>query len=142
MRGPQLVSAHGALQMIVRCKGAGRVMLVSDAASCAGLQPGPVPWGGRELLLEAGPSGHVVRDPANGCLAGSGATLKQCVAHLSSLGIVGEAEVQRMAFDVPLRFLGLNPADFVAGAPRAVGLTPMGAGEGTGGGRDPRKRAR
>jgi N-acetylglucosamine-6-phosphate deacetylase len=99
------------LKTIIRTKGAGRCVVVSDASSPAGLEPGEYEvLGHRHVLEEAGR----LYDPATGYLAGSSATMLKCMNHLASLNLVGPDELIAMGFHNPLALIGLGPED-VAG---------------------------
>ena len=82
---------------------------MSDAASLAGLPPGTVKWMGKDISIEQEAHGLVIRDPEFKCLAGSAATMVQCVNYLHSLKILEHPlrDLERLAFHNPLRFVGL-----------------------------------
>jgi len=96
---------RAALTAIVRTKGAGRLIVVSDAAPLAGLPPGLYHTLGNEAVLE--PSG-LLHNPAKGCLVGSSATIMQCMNHLASLKLLTPAELIRVGFCNPLRLIGVE----------------------------------
>lgn len=89
------------LRLVFKAKGPERVALISDAVPAAGLPDGAYPVWGETLTLRDG----CVRN-ASGNLAGSAATLDQCVDRLASAGIPREAAL-RCGTGVPLRLLGL-----------------------------------
>ena len=82
---------------------------MSDAASLAGLPPGTVKWMGKDISIEQEAHGLVIRDPEFKCLAGSAATMVQCVNYLHSLEILEHPlrDLERLAFHNPLKFVGL-----------------------------------
>jgi N-acetylglucosamine-6-phosphate deacetylase len=99
------------LKTIIRTKGAGRCVVVSDASSPAGLPPGEYEvLGHRHALDENGR----LYEPATGYLAGSSATMLDCMNHLASLDLVSPDELIALGFHNPLRLIGLDLQD-VAG---------------------------
>jgi len=89
----------GFLRLVLKCKGAGRVALISDAVPPAGLPDGDhVVWG--ETLTLAG---GCVRNRA-GALAGSASFLDEGVRNLAAIGLDPGAAGQ-MALEVPARIL-------------------------------------
>lgn len=100
------------------------VAVVSDAVWLAGLSPGTYQWMGKDILLEydEGTNGHVVRDPANKCLAGSAASMLQCANHLWSLEILPDIDtLEHIVFHSPLGLIGLSELDVVCSHPRVRG---------------------
>lgn len=95
------------LKTIIRTKGPSRCIIVSDASPLAGLPPGQYEAMGAHVVLEE--SGRLY-NPATGYLAGSSATMRACVNYLASLNIVSRRALARMAFDNPLKLIGLDPA--------------------------------
>lgn len=97
-----------AMRMVVRCKGPGGVVLVTDASPLAGLPPGEV----RKLrgtfnqfpVEELGGSSRTL----DGRLAGSTLTLGVAVANAVRFMGVGLHEAVRMASLTPARILGLD----------------------------------
>jgi len=81
---------------------AGRVALVTDAVSGAGVQDGSYSLGGFEVKIRDG----IARGP-DGQLAGSVLTMIEAVRNLHSLGVPLEAALGA-ASTVPARVLGLN----------------------------------
>ncbi|MEI6167256.1 MAG: N-acetylglucosamine-6-phosphate deacetylase [bacterium] len=91
------------VSVALRAKGLDRCIVTSDAAPIAGLPPGRYNWMGTELVSE--PSGRIAL--ANGSsLAGSSATMADCIAWLRSWSDLSEANMLRLGRDNPLRFLG------------------------------------
>ena len=93
------------LRSLLAALGPERVVLVSDCAPLAGCAPGRHRWLGRELELR--PDGRL-GDPASGYLAGSAASLADCVAHLDDLGI-DPALARRWATQAPAKILAPQP---------------------------------
>jgi len=95
------------LKTIIRTKGPGRCIVVSDASPLAGLQPGAY-WsmGAWVRLQEDGK----LFNPATGYMAGSSATILACANHLAGLGLAGLNELGQMFFYNPLRLIGVSPS--------------------------------
>jgi len=89
------------LRSLLAALGPDRVVLVSDCAPLAGCQPGRHRWLGHELELTA--DGRL-GDPTSGYLAGSAASLVDCVAHLETLG-GAPGLARRWAVDAPAALL-------------------------------------
>ncbi len=96
------------IKVIWRVKGAARTIVVSDAASVAGLAPGRYSWQGNEIELE--PSGRL-HDVKKGCLAGSSAMMLDCMNYLAGLKLATRDELWSVGFYNPLRLLGLSSKD-------------------------------
>lgn len=94
------------LKTILRTKGPGRCLVISDASPLAGLAPGDYRWMGAAVRLQE--DGKVV-NPATGYMAGSSATILACANHLAQLGLVGLSELGQMCFYNPLRLIGMSP---------------------------------
>ena len=95
------------LKSVLRAKGAARCVVVSDAAALSGQPPGRYRWNGAEVVLE--PSGRL-HMPARGCLAGSAATMLQCMNHLAGLRILDLDELLEVGFFNPALLIGCDPA--------------------------------
>lgn len=94
-------------RLILRVKGAGRTVIVSDAAPVAGLAPGRHSNLGNDVELTA--AGLVVI-PTTRYLAGSGLSLTECADRaVSRLGF-SAADVVSGAFANPAELLGIDPA--------------------------------
>jgi N-acetylglucosamine-6-phosphate deacetylase len=98
------------LKTIIRTKGPERCIVVSDAVSLAGLPAGQYELLGHQIVMEE--AGRL-NDLTTGYLAGSSATMLQCMNHLASLDLVGTDELLAMGFDNPLALIGLGPDDVV-----------------------------
>ena len=94
------------LKTIIRTKGAGRCVVVSDATSPAGLEAGRYHVLGHDVILEETGRLH---DPQTGYLAGSSAMMLDCMNHLASLDLVNIDELVAMGFTNPLRLIGVKP---------------------------------
>ena len=93
------------LKTILRAKSPATCIAVSDASELAGLAPGRYQSMGAEVVLD--PTGRLY-NPATGYMAGSSATLLACMNHLASLNLITYRELVSMAFDNPLRLLGID----------------------------------
>ena len=80
----------------------GRICLISDALRCTGMPDGVYPFGGQQLTLKNGEA----RMP-DGALAGSTATLYQCMLNAVAFGIEKE-EAIRAATIIPAREVGCD----------------------------------
>ena len=100
------------LKTIIRTKGPGRCVVVSDASSPAGLPAGKYEALGHQVVLE---EDGLLHDLTTGYLAGSSATMLQCMNHLASLDLIGANELLAMGFDNPLALIGLSPEDVTKG---------------------------
>jgi N-acetylglucosamine-6-phosphate deacetylase len=93
------------IKAMIRAKGITRTIITSDAAPLAGMAPGRYQvWGG-EVVLEA--SG-LLHDPVHGNLAGSSATMLECMNYLASLRLLTLDELLEVGFYNPLRLIGID----------------------------------
>lgn len=100
-----------AVKMALRCKGPGRVCLITDANRGAGLPPGKYDFGGRtvEFAHPGAPSRFTADHPElAGGLAGSGLTMDRAVRNAVRLLGVDTAQAIRMASTNPAAVLGLQ----------------------------------
>ncbi len=100
------------LKTFIRTKNSKRCVVVSDASSPAGLPAGKYEVLGHQVILE---EDGLLHDLTTGYLAGSSATMLQCMNHLASLDLVGANELLAMGFDNPLALIGLGPKDVAQG---------------------------
>jgi len=91
----------GAMALLLRCLGPERVVLISDAMAAAGLGDGVYSLTGHEVVVKDG----VAHNP-RGAIAGSTATLDQCVRNVHHLLNVPLADAVRMASLNPARVIG------------------------------------
>lgn len=100
------------VDLVLAHRGVDGCILVSDAASVAGLAPGRYRIG--HIDAELGADGSL-RDPATGYGVGAGMSLAQCVAAQAARGLDRET-IRRLSVDNPKRLLATagHPA---AGAP-------------------------
>ncbi len=99
---------------MVRCKGLARVILVTDAISAAGAQPGQYRLGG--VTVEAGADG-AVRLPGTPYLAGSALTMDRAVENTARFTGLSLDEALPLANRQPRRLLPAGGAGIVPGAP-------------------------
>ena len=90
------------LQLILRCKTAGRIALISDSIAPTGLGDGEYKIWGETIAVVKGRTQN-----ERGSIAGSVITMLDGVRMMRSLG-VAEHEVARMAATVPARVLNLD----------------------------------
>jgi N-acetylglucosamine-6-phosphate deacetylase len=102
--------------VMIRAKGAQRVILVTDATAAAAAPPGDYTLGALAIRRAADGS---VRDPATGGLAGSALTLDQAARNLADWGVAPFAQALDMASLRPRA--ALAPALERAGATGAPG---------------------
>jgi N-acetylglucosamine-6-phosphate deacetylase len=96
------------IKTIIRAKTPYKCIVISDASELSGLAPGRYESMGHNVILEE--SGRLY-DPKTGYLAGSSATMLQCMNHLASLNLLTLEQMTRMAFENPLSLIGLAPSD-------------------------------
>ena len=88
---------------IVFAAAPGRICIVTDAAACAGMPPGPYLLGGEPIELPPGDGVPPVR--ADGTLAGSGLRMDTGVANMITAG-VGLADAVAAATRIPADLIG------------------------------------
>ena len=94
---------HPALRAMIRAKGPGRAILVTDAVAAAGAPPGRYAFAG--MAVDGDPDGSV-RLPGPRTLAGSALTLDRAVRNLVEWRIADWPEAVAMASDAPAALLG------------------------------------
>jgi N-acetylglucosamine-6-phosphate deacetylase len=94
-----------ALRVMVRAKGPGRAVLVTDAVAAAGAPPGRYGFAGMEIVGGADGS---ARTPDTGSLAGSALTLDRAVRNIAAWGITDAAGAVAMASAAPAAVLGIG----------------------------------
>lgn len=92
------------LRVMVRAKGAERIVLVSDCTPLSGLKPGRYESFGQ--TVELGRDG-AIRIPGTTLLAGSASTLDQCVRRAVGSGALSWGEAIAAATRNPARLLGV-----------------------------------
>ncbi|MHC4647092.1 MAG: N-acetylglucosamine-6-phosphate deacetylase, partial [Planctomycetota bacterium] len=73
------------LKTFIRAKGVSRCIVISDSSSLAGMPPGRYTYWGTDVALDQ--TGRVY-SPSTGYLAGSSATMFDCMNHLASLNLL------------------------------------------------------
>ena len=96
------------LKTIIRAKGPARCVVISDATSLAGYEPGTYETLGHKVVLEENGRLH---DPETGYMCGSSATMLKCMNHLASLDMLRPEELIAMGFYNPLAVIGVRPND-------------------------------
>lgn len=91
------------IKTALRAKTLDRFIVISDAASLAGMPPGVYDDFGKEVVVE--PSGRISCE-STGTLAGSHSTMLECMNHLASLKILSEADMWKVGCSNPMRLLG------------------------------------
>jgi len=91
-----------AMKVLIRCLGTDRVVLITDAMTGAGLSDGSYILVGNEVTVKDGRA-----TLANGTLAGSVATLNQCVRNVNQLAGYPLKDSVKMASLNPARAMGL-----------------------------------
>lgn len=106
-----------AVRLLLRAKGVGRVVCVSDAAWVAGLPPGTYAWEGRQVVFDG-------RAPrlADGTLAGSGTLLDQMLRNLLAFGDLTPQQALWTMTLTPARALGQGPGMGLLAGGRAADL--------------------
>lgn len=98
-----------------KVKGAGNIILVSDALDLAGLPPGEYVRGERTVLLTP----DVVKFPAENVLAGAASPVTRCVNNIMKFTQCSMKEAFQMASSNPARFFGLNEIGEISQGKRA-----------------------
>lgn len=110
-----LVHVHPAgIQVAYRCKGPGRIALVSDAVRGTGMPPGTYELGGQKTVLDS-----VSSRLEDGTIAGSATTLERAVANAHRSAGIPLHEAFAMASAVPAASLGLTDRGAIAPGLRA-----------------------
>ena len=93
------------VRVVLRVKGVDRCIVTSDSSPIAGLPPGRHSWMGAEIVSE--PSGRIgLADGTS--LAGSSATMADCINWLRSWSNLDERELRQLGRENPLRLLGID----------------------------------
>lgn len=92
----------GAMKVLVRCLGSDRVVLITDAMAGAGLADGQYDLVGHNVIVEDGRA-----TTPDGTIAGSTATLDDCVRNMHQKVGVPLVEAVKMASLNPARAMGL-----------------------------------
>ncbi len=99
------------IKVALRAKTPGRFIVTSDASSLAGMPPGRYTiFNGLPVVVDE--TGKVYSEKSQS-LAGSHATLLECMNHLAGLNLLDEAGLRQVGFDNPARLLKLDPKDLL-----------------------------
>jgi len=105
------------IKVALRAKTVQRFVVVSDAAHLAGLPPGVYDFNGHPAVLA--PDGRV-GFKGTPYLAGSSATMLQCINFLAAQNLLSEADLWKVGHVNPLRLIGRRLGPQPAGAPAVV----------------------
>jgi len=94
------------IKLTLAAKGPDNYIVVSDAAPIAGCPPGEYNSLGSEVMLHEDKRITLKTDPTT--LAGSSATMLDCMNHLASLNLLNEEELWAVAYHNPLNALGIH----------------------------------
>lgn len=99
------------VRVVARLATSRRLVVVSDSAPVAGLNPGQYTTLGQKVLLED--SGRLW-NPVGNHLVGSSRNLLECMNHLANLELFTEDELWRMGYHNPLALIqkNLDPGSF------------------------------
>jgi len=103
------------LQTFYKVKGAGNIILVSDALDLAGLPPGDYIRGERKVILTP----NVVKFPAENVLAGAASPISKCVVNMMQITQCSLKDAIQMASTNPAKFLGLDELGEISQGKRA-----------------------
>lgn len=93
------------IKVMLRAKQIERFIVISDASPLAGLPPGRHHTFGLDVTISE--TGRIYSTESQS-LAGSHATMIECMNHLASLDLLDEAGLWTVGHDNPLRLLGLT----------------------------------
>jgi N-acetylglucosamine-6-phosphate deacetylase len=105
------------IKVAVRAKTTKRFIVVSDAAHLGGLKPGVYDFQEHKAVLE--PSGRISFQ-GTPYLAGSSATMLQCMNFLAAQNLLSEKELWAVGRDNPLRLLGRRLGRMPEGTSKVV----------------------
>ena len=90
---------------VFKVKTVERTVIVSDAACIAGLPPGDYSFSGASVIMD--PSGRIsLKDGSS--LAGSSATMLDCMNHLASFNLLTEEDLWKVGRDNALKLIGMT----------------------------------
>lgn len=93
------------IKIFIRAKGIDKTIIVSDASPLAGMKPGNYNVFGNDVTIER--SGRIVISGTS-YLAGSSATMIECMNHLASMELFKLDQLLQMGFYNPARFMNLD----------------------------------
>ena len=95
------------IKVALRAKTLDRFIVISDAASLAGMPPGRYTvFSGLSVVVSE--TGRISSEQSQS-LAGSYATMMECMNHLAGLNLLDEKGLWQVGFDNPARLLKLDP---------------------------------
>lgn len=92
------------IKTIIKAKGIDKIVVVSDSSPIAGLPPGDYESYGNPVRYEPGGRLHILNTDY---LAGSTATMKECINYLGASDFVTEEDLVTVGFHNPLKLIGL-----------------------------------
>ena len=95
------------IKVALRAKTPERFIVTSDVSPLGGMPPGIYTAFGKTVEIE--PCGRI-SSPQSQSLAGSHATMVECMNYLASLQLLSEAELWQVGYDNPLKLMGKDPA--------------------------------
>jgi len=101
------------LRALFLCRPPEGLIAVSDSVAFAGLPPGTYELIGREVVVTESGRVHLASDV--NVMAGSSANLAACANNLARMDIATPETIRQVAFENPLRLLGLDPATYRKG---------------------------
>lgn len=105
------------IKVALRAKTVQRFIVVSDATHLAGLPPGTYDFNGNTAVLA--PNGRIgFKDTPY--LAGSSASMLQCMNYLASLNLLSESDLWEVGYANPLRLIGRRLSRRPADTPTVV----------------------
>ncbi len=90
------------IKVILKAKGADKVIVTSDASDAAGMPPGPMEILGNHAILT--PEGKLY-NPEKQCLVAAACVMHRCMEFLDSLGVLTEEELLKVGRINPLKAL-------------------------------------
>lgn len=105
------------MKTFIRAKGIDKTIVVSDASAIAGCEPGSYEIFGSTVVLE---TNGLLHNPAQDCLAGSSASMMECINHLAAAKLLTAAELLRVGFHNPLAIIGVQADEIARGDSRIV----------------------
>lgn len=83
------------IRTIIRIKGIGSTIVISDASPIAGLPPGKYKVSGNNVVLEK--NGYL-HNPKKKCMVGSSSTMVECVKYLKNNSLLSESQIKKVVF--------------------------------------------
>lgn len=93
------------IKIILRVKGTGKTLVTSDCSPLTGLKPGKYNYKGNEVLVQKNRKIVTVND---GYLAGSGASMLECMNYLSSIKLLDLSGLLKLGFYNQIKLLNIK----------------------------------